>query len=266
MKIASKHLKSCFPELKIGGPAVASNMNWANDFLAEMKKRGAPLDFFSWHIYSCTVEKVRARIEKARELLDKHGFTETESILNEWNYVKGWEGDNWTYSLDMMKDLKSASFIGAVMLMSQSSALDNLMYYDARPGGMNCLFDTSVVSRTLKGYHTFYMFNQLYKLGTQVEAASDIKEDLWFAAADGNSGERCFMLTHYNDDDNTPPKDVKLTFKNVSGAEKVRLEYYLLDRECDAKLVREEIFTASEFSSYINIPVYSTYLLKIVNI
>ena len=28
-----------------------------------------------------------------RGLLDRHGFEKTESILDEWNYVKGWGGD-----------------------------------------------------------------------------------------------------------------------------------------------------------------------------
>ena len=36
---AAKHLKSCFPELKIGGPALACNEQWAADFLSTMKKK-----------------------------------------------------------------------------------------------------------------------------------------------------------------------------------------------------------------------------------
>ena len=32
-EIAAKHLKACFPELKIGGPALAWQLTWADDFL-----------------------------------------------------------------------------------------------------------------------------------------------------------------------------------------------------------------------------------------
>ena len=46
--ITAKHLKKCFPHLKIGGPAIASDLGWAEDFL---KQLDAPLDFFSWHSY-----------------------------------------------------------------------------------------------------------------------------------------------------------------------------------------------------------------------
>ena len=49
---AAKHLKGCFPELRIGGPALCWDEDWADDFLREMNRRGAPLDFFSWHIYT----------------------------------------------------------------------------------------------------------------------------------------------------------------------------------------------------------------------
>ena len=46
-EIAAKHLKEHFPNLKIGGPALAHRMDWASDFLKEMKKRNVPIDFFS---------------------------------------------------------------------------------------------------------------------------------------------------------------------------------------------------------------------------
>ena len=163
-EIAAKHLKAKFPHLKIGGPAVAGVGSWAEDFLHEMKKRNVPMDFFSWHVYSATVEKVRDRIALARKLMDEAGYTEAESILNEWNYVKGWVGDEWIYSLKMEKGLKGASFIAANMLMAQNEPLDILMYYDARPCGMNGMYSTDLVCNTLKGYHPFHMFNKLFKL------------------------------------------------------------------------------------------------------
>ena len=45
--IAAKHLKSCFPHLHIGGPALAKKEDWAEEFLACMQERHVPLDFFS---------------------------------------------------------------------------------------------------------------------------------------------------------------------------------------------------------------------------
>lgn len=262
-EIAAKHLKSCFPELKIGGPALARASEWATDFLAEMRRREVPIDFFSWHKYGSTVESIHEKIALYRQMLDDNGYESAESILNEWNYVKGWRGDDWIYSLKTEKGMKGAAFIAATMLMSQKAALDNLMYYDARPCGMNGMFCTDFVFETLKGYYPFYQFNQLYRQGREVESKSDTPE-IWVVGAKGE--EQNVMLAYYTDDDTAEEKQVKVSFENVANERGVRLEYYVLDEKHDNALLREEIFTAKNFASYITMPRNSTCLLKIISL
>jgi hypothetical protein len=258
--ITLKHLKSCFPNLKIGGPACAGLKEpWLEGFFASLGD--VKPDFFSWHVYAYNTEKVLTRLRRARQLLDEHGLQKTESILNEWNYVKGWMGDEWLYSLKMEKALKGASFTSAVMLSCQYEPLDMLIYYDARPCGMNGLFSTDYVCDRLKGYYPFLMFNSLYRQKAAVKPEIE-GEDIYAAAAAGD--EQNLMLTYYNDDDSSTEKEVKVTFKNVENEGRVRLEYYLLDEDHDAELVREEIFTSNEFSAYVKMPLFSTYLLKII--
>ena len=260
--ITHKHLKACFPHLKIGGPACAGlKAEWLDGFFTALNENGVKPDFFSWHVYGPTVEKVRDRIRLAREFLDKYGFTETESILNEWNYVKGWTGDDWVYTLKNEKGLKGSAFIASVMCMAQYEQLDHLMFYDARPTTMNSLFCTDFVFECLKGYYPFYMFNQLYHLEQAVSVVRD-EEDLWAVAATGD--EQAVMLSYYNDDDHAPEKTVKIEMKNVPHKGKVKLEYYCLDADHDCELVREEIFTATDFAAYIKMPLNTTYLLKVV--
>lgn len=259
--ITLTHLKTQFPHLKIGGPAVAISKDgdWVNNFfksLGEVKP-----DFFSWHIYAQNVEDIQYRIRVMKDMLNRYGLTNCESILNEWNYVKGWTGDEWIYSLEQMKKIKGAAFIAAVMAMSQNEELDMLMYYDARPCAMNGMFNTDIVAKCLKGYYPFYMFNQLYTQKTSVEASGN-GDGLWACAAKGD--EQNTMLAYFDNDDTAPSRDVKVTFKNVTNSGKVKLEYYLLDEDHNAELVREEIFTATEFSTYITMPRQSTYLFKIV--
>ena len=259
-RVTLEHLKACFPHLKIGGPACAGlREEWVDGLFSSLGE--VKPDFFSWHVYGSTVEKVREKIQTARRFMEKHGLGDKESILNEWNYVKGWEGEDWIYSLKSEKSLKGAAFTAAVMEMSQYESLDLLMYYDARPCGMNGLYCTDYVFETLKGYYPFPMFNRLYTQGEAVAVTRE-SEDVWAAAARGE--EQVVMLTHYNDDDATPAKDVKVTFQNVKNEKGVKLEYYLLDETHNATLVREEIFTAGEFSSYLTMTNLSTYLLRIV--
>ena len=147
----------------------------------------------------------------------------------------------------------------------QNEKLDNLMYYDARPGGMNGLFCTDDITVCLKGYYPFYAFNQLYRQGDQVSAESE-DPTVWVCAAKGD--EQNVMITYYDDNDAVAEKEktVKVTFNNAVNPRGIRLEYYLLDETHDCELIREEIFTSQSFASYITLPLNSTYLLKIVKI
>ncbi len=174
-----------------------------------------------------------------------------------------WSGtdEEWIYSLKTMKGLKGSAYIAANMLMAQHEPLDHLMFYDARPCGMNSMFSTDCVFECLKGYYPFYMFNQLYcqKHAVPVELDGDC---IWAAAAAGE--EQNVMLSYYDDNDAAPDRLVKVEFKHVENKNGVRLAYYCLDKDHDCTLVREEIFTATEFSAYLTMPVHSTYLLKAV--
>ena len=167
---AAKHLKASFPHLKIGGPALCGRLDWGERFLAYCREHDVPLDFFSWHVYATDPATIAARCSEVRAVLDKHGYAEAESILNEWNYVKGWT-DDWVYSLEAESgrfNQKGAAFTMATMIECQNRPLDMLMYYDARHyTQMNGLFDRTTLW-PMKGYYPFYAWSKLADLGTQV--------------------------------------------------------------------------------------------------
>ena len=257
--IAATHLKSCFPHLKIGGPALANKLDWAEEFLAQLK---APLDFFSWHIYACHVEKMVAKVQAVRALLDKYGFTETESILNEWNYVRGWHGEEMIYSNIQRKALKGASFVAAAMCDCQRTPLDMLMYYDARPSGWCGMFDFAHLGKcTLKPYFPFYMFNVLYGLGTEAESVSD-DGDVHVCAAVGEA-EAALMLNYYNDDDTADEKQVSVGLAGFGGDAGTEAEVYLLDDEHDLTLAYKLIFFGERFVWETTVPKHTCYLVKL---
>ncbi len=249
--VAAKHLKAAFPDKKIGGPALARDWAWAEEFLAQLE---APLDFFSWHCYASDPQIIVEKTRLCRKLLDKYGYTNTESINNEWNYVKGWHGDEWVYSLRNEINLKGAAFIAATMLACQREPLDMLMYYDARPCGMNGLW-TQVFYDERKGYYSIYAFNILYKLGRSVAVTTD-SENVYIAAAK-NDSEAAVMITHFNDDDSAEAKEVKL---DLSGFDGKTMEYYLLDDEHDLEKVEEKAYSESDV---IKLGRSTTMLIKI---
>ena len=234
-------------------------MKWAEEFLAQLK---APLDFFSWHRYACFPAKISTRAAETRALLDKYGFTETESILNEWNYVRGWTGDDWLYSLRNEKGLKGASFISSIMCDSQNGLVDLLMYYDARPCGMNGMFSTDFVCDKLKGYYPFLMFNRLYTLGNAVEVSSD-DEQVHLCAASGE-GEYAVFLTYFDDDDAAPSKELSVDLTGISpSANGVSLDVYLLDGTHDCELVSSSVLFGNRLTWKTTASNLSSYLLKL---
>ncbi len=257
--VVSRHLKARFPHLKIGGPAVCYPVkDWVDAFLGYVAENKLPLDFFSWHDYAKSPSEILETETKAREILDSFGLQKTESILNEWNYVKGWVGDEWLYSLRMEKGLKGSSFIAGTIAESQYRPLDLLMYYDARPCAMNGMFATDFVCDKLKGYYPFLMFNKLYQLGTAVPY-TEKSEDLYACAASGE-GKKAIMVTHYQDLDSAEAKELALTMKGLSG-KPTRLSYYVLDAENDMTLFKEETTEAASFTAHLTLPLFTTVLL-----
>lgn len=261
-EIASKHLKACFPDLKIGGPSIAGKWEWGKDFILEMKKRNAPLDFFSWHCYASKVENVKLSVEFFRKTLDDAGFARTESILSEWNYICGWSADKWIDSIKVIKNHKGAAFSAAVMETCQNLGLDMLMYYDARPCWMNGLFESDLYCNVLKGYYPFCMFNEVYKLKNAV-AVKGLSEELYgCAASDGCNS--AVMITRYSDKENYGD-DIELEIIVPDCPKGAELEFYLLDEENDNKLIRCESSSSGVYSGVLSLKMHSTVLVKIKN-
>ena len=224
--VVSKHLKKCFPHLKIGGPSLAFRVGeWLDNFIAYIKKNNAPLDFCSWHAYSSTISLVLERCNIIRTKLDAAGFTDTESILNEYNYVKGW-AEEFVYTIEQIISIKGAAFTAGCMCGCQNAGLDMLMYYDARPCPFNGLFDFYTL-RPLKGYYPFAAFNELYKLGTHCESVSD-DQDVFITSACDDSGKRAVMIVYYNDDDKAKSRGITL-----SGDDFSKYSFKLLDKHLD---------------------------------
>ncbi len=228
---AAKHLKKCFPTLKIGGPALAGNFEWADDFLCEMQKRKVELDFFSWHIYCYKgPNDVLCRSELIKSMLLKNGYPNTESILNEWNYVKDW-GEGFVDSIKDMKGIKGASFVMSCMCAVQHSSIDMLMYYDTRPSSFNGVFDFYTYE-PLKGYYPFYWYGMFYDTVAEVLQENTV-EDIYSICGVDKNGKALAVIAYYSDNDNSPNKKIKVDF-GKSGT----YEIYLLDSEHNGDLIQ----------------------------
>ncbi len=257
-EITAKHLKQCFPHLKVGGPALACMEDWAERFLAEMQRRSVPMDFFSYHIYADEPAKLVEKNAVIEALVRKYGYRDAELINDEWNYVRGWQTDEWLYSLKTMVNLKGAAFIAACMSAMQYTSLDMLMYYDARPCGMNGMFHQNFLT-PLKGYYPFWMFNKLYRMGQAV--AVEAEEAVYLCAASSHGG-KAVMVTYYADEPEAERKQVALTLAGLGQGEHT-LQFSLLDENHDTQTVRQERVVSDTCTVYLEMPIYSTYLIEI---
>ncbi len=245
---SAKHLKKCFPNLKIGGPALAGNMEWADEFLGEMKKREVPMDFFSWHIYTTTPEHLVSRGVRAKELMDKHGYGDAESILNEWNYVRGWT-DLFKYSKAQIIGIKGAVFVLSCMAAAQHAPIDMLMYYDARPTTFNGIWDMYFYDK-LPSWYSFKWFSELYELCHEV-ISENTAENIYTLCGLDKNGKANVMVTHYNEDDEASPKELEIDLGRQG-----EYEIYLLDKEHNAELIK----TTTELKFVM--PVHSAIMIK----
>ncbi len=179
-RVAANHLKARFPHLKIGGygscgfysvvqreaapdAMISPRTEYFTEFFLKFldyisaPETRAPLDFLSWHSYADENSCVRFA-EYAREQLDSHGFTETESIFNEWNtgiWLRG--------------TVQDASNVASMMITMHGSPADKMMYYDAQYIHSYSGMFSSDTKAPLPAYYAFKAFGELYNDGELVE-------------------------------------------------------------------------------------------------
>ena len=207
--VASKYLRSCFPDIKIGGPAFADAVRYMDDFLDYVKKHDAPLDFFSWHRYDCYPLKYVYMVDMVRKKLDKKGFAHVPSILNEWNYVRSWSEPD-KYSTIVKRNEKGAAYVAAVMCESQNHPVDMLMYYDLRPDTRwNGAFE-SHTHFLQPSYYSLLYWSFIRDCGTQVALASD-SPDIYACAASDGTKTAVLLSSYYEQEFQAKDRRVNVT-------------------------------------------------------
>ncbi len=207
-RIAAKHLKNCFPEIRVGGfgscgfyPLTKTDcpesykefLVWFVDFLKMAKETGTPLDFFSWHIYTGDINELLTHAKYVRETLDAHGFTDTEAHLNEWNIHA--EGDGFAGKHTM----EGASFNAAVLSLLQNTRyVDLAAYYCFHSSSYNGFQNRNDGTTDLPWY-SFTAYGRMYELGNAFAVNSDATGV--YAMAAGNGQEKCVMVSNYDSDD-----------------------------------------------------------------
>jgi len=128
----AKRIKEHDPSNLVGGPALAYDLNFLDEFLHRCREAGTPLDFVSWHAYSKDPREVYLRALAVRNLMEKYGFSNKLSVLTEWNI---WKDDSDPY--EIFRGPAGASFCASCLIYLQNASVDIANFYrgDSWPWG-----------------------------------------------------------------------------------------------------------------------------------
>jgi len=173
---AAKRLKAHFPQIKIGGPAVASikgtfgGPDWVPGFLRYCRNNEVDLDFFSCHRYATDIEEFEIIVRDAREMLDEFEFVDTEIHLNEWHYRGNFFGNGGPEAMD---SVTCAVHAAAVLTAFQDVPIDMGCFYivGTTPSEWGCWKRRA--GRT-NLFYAFKAFAQILDYCDRVAATSDV--------------------------------------------------------------------------------------------
>ncbi|WP_028550677.1 GH39 family glycosyl hydrolase [Paenibacillus sp. UNC451MF] len=258
-----KAIKTFDPSLKVGGYAAARpTLPFLTDFLAYCQERSLPLDFFTWHTYTGNPQKIVEHAHHVRAELDRHGYRETESHLNEWNYLetdftKIWHRGNEYVrksNFDRQKNAHGAAFTSTVLTLLQDCPVDAANYYDGQPTALFCgLFDYHGVPQ--KTYYTFKAFQRMTKYAERVQTLVDNKAtNVSCLAGLNGAGGGAALITSYGGN----ARLHTIGFEGMKGPITVRV--YTIDDDHRLDLREERIVSDSLLVWFL--PSYSVTLLE----
>lgn len=204
--IAAKHLKECFPDLKIGGPSycrIQGTKTYFPQFFQYMRDKQVPIDFISWHKYGAEPSVYLMEAELIRGWMKEYGYEAAELILNEWNYRRFKEGSgtsNERYNRLNRRSMKGAAFVAATMSALQDAPVDMLMYYDFRSNTNYCGFYDYQTQEHQPVYYAFYAWSKLE--GSQCVCSVEGGAGDIYAVASVKDGKTTLLLTRYDGDNN----------------------------------------------------------------
>ncbi len=275
-RTAATAIKKQFPELKVGGPALGASGSFVNgefrptdfavNFLAMCRKDNVPLNFFSWHCYTADPAELSTRARAIRRLLDSKGFTETESHLNEWNYLpdNAWgpitrSGTPSTRqrTYEAMAGAPGAAFAAAALLELQDVPVNVCNFFHGELGGFGIFTEQGV---PLKVYQAFRAFQGLMETPKRVETGGAVAGKIAFAAglsADGR--EATLLVSNFAD----AHSELVLNWKSFAWTGGVTAEIHTVDAASDFANVRSESLADDRPSLHLTLKAPALALIRL---
>ncbi|RLF00552.1 MAG: hypothetical protein DRJ57_00690 [Thermoprotei archaeon] len=186
----AKAVKRADPEAMVGGPTIAYNLTFLEEFLNYTRSRGVPLDFVSWHAYSTNPRDIVERARRVREIMVKYGYEELPSVLDEWNYW--WNKEPW----DFFRGPTVAAFQTSTLIWLQDAPVDIAVLYRGDAWNWGGMFYAD--GRPGKPFYAWLAFKRLIEGTVRVEAGVEGYE-LAVAAGLAPNGSLYVLISNHGD-------------------------------------------------------------------
>ena len=231
-----KRLKSEFPELKVGGPALCTmREDWFRPILKACKAEGVAPDFLSWHYYGNDPDRMFEMVEQADRICIEEGFPKMEMIINEWHFISkaGWGQVVRLRGPGTVNDIDSACYTLTVLSRLQTSRYDQAYFYGCRHTG-NWGYRDYYTGDPNKNFFALKAFGEIKRDCTEICAsASGDKAVTAFAAAGADGKNRTLLVTDYCGRDSR----IAVTAKGLDGVKKAKVRVLSYERDLEPRTV-----------------------------
>ena len=203
-----KRLKSEFPEIKFGGPAlIGCNLSYFRDLVEACRAEGLKPDFISWDHYGHLPDRIFDDGRAARKLLDELDCPKTEIVLAEWHYLLTWTGIHGSNPTPEqvrvakngptgINQIDSACYALTVLSRFQHSEFDQAYYYGCSHVGPWGYLDEDKAFN--KPYRALCAFGNIVGDHSELcEAKSGRRSVTVLAARSADGARKTLLVTDY---------------------------------------------------------------------
>jgi xylan 1,4-beta-xylosidase len=236
-------LKSYDSHLKVGGPALAGNMNFLQGFLAHCQAHALPLDFVSWHIYTTAPYQQYLRAADVQNLMAAYGFSSAEQLLTEWNWsLTGTKDEYW--------NARGAAWTASVLAYLQDSPVAISNRYRGNGGGadgtgLGLFYDNGDYKKTAYAY-----LAQRMLLETPQRLAASGSDTAGYTILAGKSPDNRALTIIVSDfQSNRTGYTLSVNHLPWGAGQAFLYDRYLLDDTHDLVLVESQVMTGTTFNT-----------------
>ncbi|HPP12873.1 MAG TPA: hypothetical protein PKW42_09090, partial [bacterium] len=199
-------LKQTFPDLSIGGPGLTQaalflshGKKWVHDFLLYVKQGRAPLDFFSWHLYSNHPQDWINGARFYRSELDSLGFTSTALHVTEWHTSTRGLPDRSEEALALRTGGKAAAILTAAWIAMQEMGIAVSTIYRGTDPAMEApefygiFYADGTPKRTALA---FSLWARMTKFPEKLRVDCGPEKIIWILAGRNKAGEVALLIAN----------------------------------------------------------------------